>query len=60
MWSFLPTYLSIAGLLPAFQPYLRYSAHLIIGLGLLASYMSAWGYTRAFATGYAQALDKLD
>jgi len=56
----LPAYLSIAGLLPALEPYLAYAAYLIIGLGLLASYVSAWGYTRAFVTGYAQALDRLD
>jgi CDP-diacylglycerol--glycerol-3-phosphate 3-phosphatidyltransferase len=60
MWSFLPTFLSVGNVLPAWQPYLGYSAYVIIGLGLLASYMSAWGYTRAFVTGYAQALDKLD
>jgi CDP-diacylglycerol--glycerol-3-phosphate 3-phosphatidyltransferase len=60
MWSFLPTFLSVAKVLPTLEPYLGYSAYVIIGLGLLASYMSAWGYTRAFVTGYAQALDKLD
>jgi CDP-diacylglycerol--glycerol-3-phosphate 3-phosphatidyltransferase len=60
MWSFLPTYLSVGNLLPTMQPYLAYSAYVIIGLGLLASYVSAWGYTRAFMTGYAQALDRLD
>jgi CDP-diacylglycerol--glycerol-3-phosphate 3-phosphatidyltransferase len=60
MWSFLPTYLSIANYSPALEPYLSYAAYLIIGLGLLASYASAWGYTRAFVTGYAQALDRLD
>jgi len=59
MWSFLPTYLSIARLLPGWEPYLSYAAYLIMGLGLLASYVSAWGYTRAFAVGYAQAQDKL-
>jgi CDP-diacylglycerol--glycerol-3-phosphate 3-phosphatidyltransferase len=59
MWSFLPTFLSVAKVLPTLEPYLGYSAYVIIGLGLLASYMSAWGYTRAFVTGYAQALDKL-
>ena len=60
MWSFLPTFLSVGKVLPTLEPYLGYSAYVIIGLGLLASYMSAWGYTRAFVTGYAQALDKLD
>jgi CDP-diacylglycerol--glycerol-3-phosphate 3-phosphatidyltransferase len=60
MWSFLPTFLSVGDLLPALEPYLAYSAYVIIGLGLLASYVSAWGYTRAFVTGYAQALDRID
>jgi CDP-diacylglycerol--glycerol-3-phosphate 3-phosphatidyltransferase len=60
MWSFVPTYLSIANGAPALEPYLAYAAYLIMGLGLLASYMSAWGYTRAFATGYAQAVDRID
>jgi CDP-diacylglycerol--glycerol-3-phosphate 3-phosphatidyltransferase len=60
MWSFLPTYLSIAECLPGWEPYLSYAAYAIIGAGLLASYVSAWGYTRAFITGYAQAFDRLD
>jgi phosphatidylglycerophosphate synthase len=60
MWSFVPTYSSIANCAPALEPYLAYAAYLIMGLGLLASYMSAWGYTRAFATGYAQAVDRID
>jgi len=30
----------------ALEPYLAYAAYLIMGLGLLASYLSAWGYTR--------------
>jgi CDP-diacylglycerol--glycerol-3-phosphate 3-phosphatidyltransferase len=60
MWSFLPTFLSVAKILPSLEPYLKYSAYVIIGLGLLASYVSAWGYTRAFVTGYSQALDRLE
>jgi CDP-diacylglycerol--glycerol-3-phosphate 3-phosphatidyltransferase len=60
MWSFVPTYLSIAGYLPSLQPYLSYAAYGIIGAGLLASYISAWSYTRAFVAGYPQAVDRLD
>jgi CDP-diacylglycerol--glycerol-3-phosphate 3-phosphatidyltransferase len=60
MWSFLPTFLSVGKVLPALEPYLAYSAYVIIGLGLLASYVSAWGYSRAFVKGYGQALDRLD
>ncbi|MGB8298711.1 MAG: CDP-alcohol phosphatidyltransferase family protein [Polyangia bacterium] len=60
MWSFLPAYLSIADYAPALEPYLSDAAYLLIGLGLLASYVSAWGYTRAFVVGYSQALDRLD
>jgi CDP-diacylglycerol---glycerol-3-phosphate 3-phosphatidyltransferase len=60
MWSFVPTYMSITGYLPSLQPYLSYFAYLSIGAGLLASYISAWGYTRAFLNGYSQALDRLD
>jgi CDP-diacylglycerol--glycerol-3-phosphate 3-phosphatidyltransferase len=59
MWSFLPTYMSIAGL-PSLEPYLAWTAYLMMGSGLLASYLSAWGYTRAFVKGYAQGLDRLD
>jgi len=59
MWSFLPTFLSVAKVLPRLEPYLAYSAYAIVGLGLLASYVSAWGYTRAFVKGYAEALDRL-
>jgi len=59
MWSFLPTFVSVAKILPAAEPYLAYAAYTIIGLGLVASYVSAWGYTRAFVKGYPQALDRL-
>jgi CDP-diacylglycerol---glycerol-3-phosphate 3-phosphatidyltransferase len=60
MWSFLPTYLSISGFAPSLEPYIRYFGQAAIGLGLVASYVSAWGYTRAFAAGYAEATSKLD
>ncbi len=60
MWSFLPTYLSLAGLVPQAEPVVTYVALAMISLGLLASYASAWGYTRAFMSGYAQAHDRID
>jgi len=60
MWSFLPTYLSIAGFWPQMEPHVTHVAYVMIFLGLLASYVSAWGYTRAFITGYAQAHDRID
>jgi CDP-diacylglycerol--glycerol-3-phosphate 3-phosphatidyltransferase len=60
MWSFVPTFASMAKVVPSAEPYLGYAAYTIIGLGLLASYVSAWGYTRAFLAGYSQAVDRLD
>jgi CDP-diacylglycerol--glycerol-3-phosphate 3-phosphatidyltransferase len=60
MWGLLPTYLSIAGLLPGLEPYLGHFGRLAIGAGLVASYASAWGYTRIFLAGYARAPDRLD
>jgi CDP-diacylglycerol--glycerol-3-phosphate 3-phosphatidyltransferase len=59
MWSFLPSYVSMAGLLPAWEPHLSRVAYVMMGLGLVASYVSGWGYTRAFAAGYAQGLERL-
>ena len=60
MWGFLPTYLSVSGLVPSLEPYIRYFGQAAVGCGLLASYISAWGYTRTFAAGYADATSKLD
>jgi CDP-diacylglycerol--glycerol-3-phosphate 3-phosphatidyltransferase len=60
MWSFVPTYVSIAGLLPQLEPFVTYLALFGMSVGLLASYVSAWGYTRAFITGYAQAHDRIE
>jgi CDP-diacylglycerol--glycerol-3-phosphate 3-phosphatidyltransferase len=52
MWGFLPTFLSITGLSPALEPYLGWAGKLMVGTGLVMSYVSAWGYTRAFVRGY--------
>jgi cardiolipin synthase (CMP-forming) len=52
MWSLLPTFLSVAGFFPQLEPYLTYLGRTGIGLGLLFSYVSAWGYTRAFLQSY--------
>lgn len=60
MWSFVPAAVSMAGLLPPAEPFVTYVALGGMSVGLLASYVSAWGYTRAFITGYAQAHDRID
>ncbi len=60
MWGFFPTYLSIAGLLPGLEPYLGHFGRLAIGAGLVASYVSAWGYTRSFLVGYTQIAERID
>ena len=60
MWGFFPTYLSISNLLPSCEPYLGYAGRIIVAAGLLTGYISALGYTKAFAMGYAQAASKID
>lgn len=60
MWGFFPTYLSLSGLVPATEPYMGYAGRIMVGLGLAAGYYSALGYTRAFATGYAQATTRIN
>lgn len=60
MWGFLPSYLSLNRVVPAAEPYLGYAGHIIVGLGLVAGYYSAWGYTKAFAAGYAEAAGRID
>lgn len=60
MWGFLPSFVSIGGLLPSCEPALGHAGRIAVGLGLLASYLSAWGYTRAFIAGYDEATSKLD
>jgi CDP-diacylglycerol---glycerol-3-phosphate 3-phosphatidyltransferase len=60
MWGFFPTYLSISNLLPWCEPYLGYLGRVAVGAGLLMGYISALGYTKAFAMGYAQAASKID
>jgi len=60
MWGFFPTYVSIAGLVPWAEPYLGYAGRIMVGLGLVAGYYSALGYTKAFATGYAQATSRIN
>jgi len=54
MWGFLPTFLSICGYLPALEPYLGWLGKVAIGVGLVASYVSAISYTRAFVIGYSR------
>jgi cardiolipin synthase (CMP-forming) len=52
MWGFLPTFLSLAGVFPQAEPHLARAGRIMVGAGLLFSYASAWGYTRAFAGAY--------
>jgi cardiolipin synthase (CMP-forming) len=52
MWGLLPSFLSIGKLWPSAEPYLGQFGKLAVGLGLVASYVSAFGYTRAFIRGY--------
>jgi CDP-diacylglycerol--glycerol-3-phosphate 3-phosphatidyltransferase len=60
MWGFLPSFITIGGLLPSCEPAFGHVGRGAVGLGILASYLSAWGYTRAFMTGYDEATSKLD
>jgi CDP-diacylglycerol--glycerol-3-phosphate 3-phosphatidyltransferase len=60
MWGLLPTYLSISGVAPGGEPYLTYAGHILVGLGLVAGYYSALGYTRVFAAGYTEAAGRID
>jgi CDP-diacylglycerol--glycerol-3-phosphate 3-phosphatidyltransferase len=59
MWSFLPTFLSISGIFPQAEPTMAYAGKTIIGLGILTGYLSALGYTKAFAKGYSQTSNKI-
>ena len=60
MWGFLPSFNSIGGLVPSCEPMIGHVGRIAVGLGLVASYLSAWGYTRAFMAGYDEATSKLD
>lgn len=54
MWGFLPTYLSIEGILPRLEPALAYVGRGGIALGLLFGLLSGWDYTRQMIAGYDQ------
>jgi CDP-diacylglycerol--glycerol-3-phosphate 3-phosphatidyltransferase len=60
MWGFFPTYLSISGLVPAAEPYMGHLGRIAVGVGLAAGYYSALGYTKAFASGYAEATGRIN
>jgi CDP-diacylglycerol--glycerol-3-phosphate 3-phosphatidyltransferase len=59
MWGLLPCFLSAGGVLPVAEPYLGHVGRFLIGAGLLAGYISALGYTKAFVAGYAEATGRL-
>ena len=52
MWGFLPTFVSIAGVLPGLEPYVGWLAKLGIWGGIALGWFSAFGYTRSFVAGY--------
>lgn len=60
MWGFFPTYLSVSNLAPSAEPYVGYAGRIMVGIGLLMGYVSALGYTKAFAMGYTRAASKID
>lgn len=60
MWGFFPSFVSISALVPAAEPYLGHFGRLAVGLGIVAGYYSALGYTKAFAAGYAEAVSRID
>jgi CDP-diacylglycerol--glycerol-3-phosphate 3-phosphatidyltransferase len=56
-WGFLPAFFSMNGVLPQLEPYLGWLGKLGAGLGIFASYVSAYSYTKSFVAGYdSQAL----
>jgi cardiolipin synthase (CMP-forming) len=53
MWGFLPTFLALGGVAPAAAtPFLTQAGRIMVSAGLVLSYISAIGYTRAFVAGY--------
>lgn len=52
MWTFLPAFISIGGFWPYLEPWPTHVARALLAIGLVVSYISAWGYTRAFGRGY--------
>ena len=52
MWGFLPTFLSLSGVAPWAEPYLTWIAYFSFTTGMIFSYVSFIGYTRAFVAAY--------
>lgn len=52
MWGFLPTFLALSGVWPSATPFLTQAGRIIVSAGLVLSYLSVIGYTRAFLAGY--------
>jgi CDP-diacylglycerol--glycerol-3-phosphate 3-phosphatidyltransferase len=53
MWGFLPTFLSLGGVMPAAAtPFLNQAGRLMVSAGLVLSYVSAIRYTRVFVASY--------
>lgn len=51
-WGCLPSFVSMANLLPQAEPYVGYLGKFGVAAGLVFSYLSGLGYTRAFVTSY--------
>jgi CDP-diacylglycerol--glycerol-3-phosphate 3-phosphatidyltransferase len=53
MWGFLPTFLVLGGIVPTgLTPLLTQAGRIMVGVGLVFSYLSGIGYTRAFLAAY--------
>jgi CDP-diacylglycerol--glycerol-3-phosphate 3-phosphatidyltransferase len=51
-WGFLPSFLHMSGWLPQLEPYLGWLGALGAALGIAASYISGYSYTRGFIAVY--------
>ncbi len=52
MWGLLPSFFSMSGGLPQLEPALGWIGKGAITAGLVLSWLSGWGYTKAFIAGY--------
>ena len=52
MWGFLPTFLALGGVFPSLKAEFTVAGRVMVGIGLFLSYLSGWGYTRAFVAAY--------
>jgi CDP-diacylglycerol--glycerol-3-phosphate 3-phosphatidyltransferase len=60
LWGSFPGFLSIEGLLPGLEPWVRYLGQFGMGVGLVFGYLSGWNYTRQMVAGYNQISSRAD